>query len=334
MSYTKKGNRRYSYYLCIKDDKRAVAECPLARIAAGDIDRVILNRLAAIFKTPSLLAQTYAEANRLAVQECKNLRERQGQLEAERDAIRQDIINASGDISGLTDRLNPIFSELSEIESKLECLGSGEISNREISDAFDSIDKLWEELFPIERYRLAHLLIEKITVYKDRMRMELKTYGMASLVKELQAENAEMEIFPSTTDLVVSLEIPLMLKRKHGRKVLIAPEMDKTESPVQESLVQHLARAHSWLEMLETGKVANLSQLAEKLKLDRSYVGRTLRLVNLSPEIQASILNGKEPDGLSLRDLRKEIPTDWQEQMESINKAGLVEHIMHNQAQV
>ncbi|MFA7186016.1 MAG: recombinase family protein, partial [Victivallales bacterium] len=42
ITYTKKRDRRYMYYICIKDNSRADRECPLQRFAAGDIDRIIL----------------------------------------------------------------------------------------------------------------------------------------------------------------------------------------------------------------------------------------------------------------------------------------------------
>ena len=48
--------------------------------------------------------------------------------------------------------------------------------------------------------------------------------------------------------------------------------------------------------------------------VDRSYVGRILRLTSLSPEIVELILDGKEPSGLSLRKLLKGFRLDWQQQ--------------------
>jgi hypothetical protein len=50
------------------------------------------------------------------------------------------------------------------------------------------------------------------------------------------------------------------------------------------------------------------------LNQDRTYVGRMLNLVNLSPEIQTAILKGEETEGLTLKKLRNDIPVDWQEQ--------------------
>ncbi len=275
ITYTRKADRRYTYYVCIKDEKRAESECPLMRVPTGEIDRVVLNQLSSIFKTPTLLAKT-------------------------------------------CDAIEKLKIENNEDES--ECHPPEGISGFEISEALESIDTLWNELFPAERYRLAHLLLGKIIVLKDKLKMEIKSHGMSSLVKELQAdESAEIHVHDSSLQMI-SIDVPIRIKRKNGRKVIIAPNVECEEedeiSPVQDSLVKNLAKAHAWLELLETGKVATASQLAEKFNLDKSYVGRILRLASLAPDIQKAIIDGQEPDGLSLTKLKRAIPADWNEQRE------------------
>ncbi|OGV51114.1 MAG: hypothetical protein A2017_05325 [Lentisphaerae bacterium GWF2_44_16] len=115
------------------------------------------------------------------------------------------------------------------------------------------------------------------------------------------------------------LKVPLTIKRKHGRKIIIAPETldgknTRPASPVQSALVQALARAHSWMDALESGKIKRVNQLAGKLNLDFSYVCQILRLGNLAPDIQEAIIRGEELDGLSLKTFRCSIPADWNEQ--------------------
>ena len=66
--------------------------------------------------------------------------------------------------------------------------------------------------------------------------------------------------------------------------------------------------------MLESGKVATVSELAQKVKQERAFLFRALSLVNLAPDIIEAILNGKEPAALTLSKLRKGFPEDWDEQ--------------------
>jgi len=43
---------------------------------------------------------------------------------------------------------------------------------------------------------------------------------------------------------------------------------------------------------------------------------RMLRLTSLAPDIIEAILRGKEPEGMSLEKLRKDLPVAWSEQRE------------------
>lgn len=60
--------------------------------------------------------------------------------------------------------------------------------------------------------------------------------------------------------------------------------------------------------------MASISDLARRLEVDSSYIGRILRLTTLAPDIIESILQGQEPSGLSLAKLTKTLPEDWAEQ--------------------
>jgi len=148
------------------------------------------------------------------------------------------------------------------------------------------------------------------------MKVEIKTHGVKSLVMEIQAGNPEA--FPDPECQTLMLEIPIKIKHKHGRKVIIAPESEipENQTPVQETIFQALSRAHTWLDLIESGEVATVTQLAEKLNLDKSYVGKIFRLVNLAPDIQEAIIRGDEPDGLSLNRLRELVPAEWDKQRE------------------
>ena len=54
ITYTDKDEKRYMYYICTKDEDRADHRCPLRRISAGEVDRLILKQMSRVFKTPSI----------------------------------------------------------------------------------------------------------------------------------------------------------------------------------------------------------------------------------------------------------------------------------------
>ena len=83
-----------------------------------------------------------------------------------------------------------------------------------------------------------------------------------------------------------------------------------------ETLVKALARAYSWFEDIRTGRIADLSEIATREKLPRSYVQAHLPLAFLAPKIVQAILDGKQPADLSLKQLmyRTDLPVDWASQ--------------------
>lgn len=58
-TYTVKANRHYSYYLCMKDHKRAKSICPVKRVPTGDLEKAVLDQLGAVFRTPTMVADVY-----------------------------------------------------------------------------------------------------------------------------------------------------------------------------------------------------------------------------------------------------------------------------------
>jgi len=114
----------------------------------------------------------------------------------------------------------------------------------------------------------------------------------------------------------IVIDIPMTVRRRGKRKEIVLPPGATTAAPPPppSPLALALARALQWQEMIESGEVESVSDLARRLKLDRSFVARTLRLAALAPDIIEAILEDQEPDGLSLGRLRKEIPLRWEDQ--------------------
>ena len=108
------GNRRYMYYLCIKDEARAERRCPLARIPVGDINQVILEQMARLLKTPSMLAMVYSQLQMYEKQKRDAVKKHQKELEVKQERIRKQILDG-GDPSEL-------MVQFTEIDEKLERL--------------------------------------------------------------------------------------------------------------------------------------------------------------------------------------------------------------------
>ncbi|MDD5598585.1 MAG: zinc ribbon domain-containing protein, partial [Victivallaceae bacterium] len=314
ITYTKKKNRRYMYYICIKDNNRAEHECPLRRFAAGAIDKIILQQLSRIFKSPAMLMKTYRELEKLQKERRAKLLKRFSELKTEQDEVGKQL-SAGGDVAILTPRYTELANALDEVKRELESIG--EIySTDNLAETCGSIEAVWEELFPVERYKLAHLLIDRITLYKDRIIMNIKHHGLKSLIRDLKSEPEITAVAPIGQD-TIQLTIPMLVKRWNGRKLIITPgepENDEPERDESNAVAKKLAQAYRFMAMIEAGKYSTRSRLAEDLGLDQSMVVKTLNLLNLSPKIQKMIVENRMPDGMTLERLYGNIPVEWEEQ--------------------
>jgi hypothetical protein len=90
-------------------------------------------------------------------------------------------------------------------------------------------------------------------------------------------------------------------------------------------LVRAIARAHSWFEHLQTGEVKSIREIAAQENLSTCYVMRYLRLAFLAPDIVETIIDGRQPPGLSIRKLtnNKNFPSDWVEQRRLLNFSAI-----------
>ncbi len=116
----------------------------------------------------------------------------------------------------------------------------------------------------------------------------------------------------------IVVHIPMTFKRRGGRKEIIVPQGlggNPSKQTAQNAILVAIARAFRWKELIESGRVKNLAEIARANRVDGSYVSRILDLTLLAPDIIDAILDGKEPSGLSLARLTKtQIPLLWREQ--------------------
>ena len=112
----------------------------------------------------------------------------------------------------------------------------------------------------------------------------------------------------------------LKFRQRGGRKVVI-PAADSSleeqtkKTTINSPLINAVAQAFYWAKLIDQGVVASGSEIALREDLEPSTVNERLRLSLLSPKIVESILNGAQPDGLTMQWLtRNTFPADWNKQ--------------------
>ena len=204
----------------------------------------------------------------------------------------------------------------------------------QVTDALQRIDPTWEVLHPEEQRRVLDLLVEKITVSKDSIEIRFRTNGIEQILKELEpmgrgrttgataAEKDQREPSPGRTvrrdgDAIV-IDIPVRFHRRNGQHKVVpqagSADDGRENGERNDALVTAIAKAYRWQEQLESHEYSGLEDLAAANGVDRTYVGRILRLTSLAPEIVEAILEGNEPEGISLARLRADLPVVWRDQ--------------------
>lgn len=129
----------------------------------------------------------------------------------------------------------------------------------------------------------------------------------------------------SSSEGTLTISVPIQIKRRSGRMLVTLPNgevaaprpWDVAATPLQLAL----ARGRRWLTMLDSGEVKSLREIAEREKIDNSYVSRMVNLTTLAPDIVAAILDDSLPNDITLFDLAVDPPALWEEQRGRIEEA-------------
>lgn len=162
-------------------------------------------------------------------------------------------------------------------------------------------------------------LDDKAIVEKLLKRVELQSDGI-TLILSLDAiiQNSDTDI----STITITKTIPMQMKRRGIEMRMIVSETQPART--DPTLIRTIINAHRWLEELLYGDVENISAIASRESIDRSYVNRVLSLVFLAPAITESILSGTQPADLSLEKLTKrmDLPLDWAKQQQLLGFAS------------
>ena len=118
--------------------------------------------------------------------------------------------------------------------------------------------------------------------------------------------------------------IPVRFVRHKARKIVVEPttpgRMATPMNPgraaaVDENLMSALTRAFFWQELIDSGRVKNMTELAKAEKVGLPRMQKILKLARLAPDIVGEIARGRQPAGLALLFfVENRLPDDWNEQ--------------------
>jgi DNA invertase Pin-like site-specific DNA recombinase len=164
----------------------------------------------------------------------------------------------------------------------------------------------------LQTIELVRKIVYRVVIYPDKVEVLLRRQNLRQLLGQKSSA--------AGTDGLITLVINARLGRRGGDVRLVVAldrALDGAEPAPQyqsQPLLKALARAQDWHERLVTGRASGPRAIATQTGLDEGYVRRILGHAFLAPDIVQMIVDGRQPQGLTLEKLRMKLPLSWEEQ--------------------
>ena len=157
-------------------------------------------------------------------------------------------------------------------------------------------------------------VIRRIDLSQDSLNIHLNRKTMAD------ALNAGENLTDRSGSDELNIVVPVKLRRRGVETRLVIAGTNHNQVQPDKQLCQLVANARYWYDQLASGTAKSIRELSKRDGVAESEVTRILPLAFLSPTIVESILEAKQPDGMSLEWLKRlsPFPCDWKVQADLI----------------
>ena len=218
-------------------------------------------------------------------------------------------------IEGLvTDQIKAFLEKPNDLLTIFTCNKLSVVDQQNLLSKAKVLSTTWADIAPPQRQGYIKKWIKRVTVGRHEVKL---TVSIVSLLKTLLPSYVQIgEVNDHLSNEHVML-MPVHLKRCGIETRLIIPNGETPVFAHQSSItaIQNaLVKALEWNQMLVTGSVASMSELARKNNVTQRYIAHLIKMAFLAPDIMDAIKQGEIPSGLSLDRLKKGFSLDWLEQ--------------------
>lgn len=162
-------------------------------------------------------------------------------------------------------------------------------------------------------FELIRRVLNTVTVYSDSIELEVN-HGIPNADVNRLNGNGD-DVIRNEKNVLIRIKATLRLRDRkltfidgNGYDVMEVGKPDK-------ALVKNIATAWRWRMSVESGEHGSVRELSRIEKCSEGYVRRLLPLAYLAPDIIESILDGKQPPSLDLKNFTsRKLPLSWNAQ--------------------
>ena len=171
--------------------------------------------------------------------------------------------------------------------------------------------RAWPTLTGPQVREFVRVVVLKVTIGPGNIAIALSKSAMRAWLLE-GADNTSYE--PEDDLFELSIEASLQRRGRAVRLVISREAQSAVPSQHEAALVHALAQAHQWLEQLLSGELSSLRMIAGAVGKSERYVSKRIRAAFLAPDLVEVLLERRGPPELTLAELTKDLPYDWNEQ--------------------
>jgi site-specific DNA recombinase len=202
-TWSRKAGREYRYYVCTKVERSGRSACPVRSVPAGTTEEFVVRHIRVIATEPALLSRVVSTLQQQSANRVPVLEGEQQRLEREHRRCREEARGVMAALGGDSARQNGLAAERlteldehvsqierrsAEIRDELTHIERSTVSLAQIQRAMELFDPIWDVLLDRERYRIMHLLMERIVYDGEKGEIELQFHALG--ITRLAAEAA------------------------------------------------------------------------------------------------------------------------------------------------
>ncbi len=174
-----------------------------------------------------------------------------------------------------------------------------------------------------EARSILRAIVARIDILVEKVVIHVMPAAVCGVLRGGSFDPSVTPASPKLADhLTLSVAAAFTRVGKDVRMVIAGPDMGACKPSPDPGLIKLVVKAHELNEKLTAGHM-NISDIAAAEGVHRSYIGRTIRLAYLAPEITEAILDGRHPPGLNAKRLLQgaSLPLDWGRQRRALGFA-------------